>query len=69
MHKVLKFTYYSSAASLLSGLEQIKILPTFGPGIRQYKPTDFDPKINRHTGKPHEHKREIARRLRQKASH
>jgi hypothetical protein len=23
----------------------------------------FDPRINRHTGKPHEHKREIARRL------
>lgn len=25
----------------------------------------FDNKINRHTGKPHEHKREIARRKRQ----
>lgn len=24
----------------------------------------FDPKINRHTGKPHEHRREIARRAR-----
>lgn len=27
----------------------------------------FDPKINRHTGRPHEHKREIARRQRQAA--
>lgn len=27
----------------------------------------FNPKINRHTGKPHEHKREIARNLRQAA--
>jgi hypothetical protein len=28
---------------------------------------NFDPKINRHTGRPHEHKREIARRKRQAA--
>lgn len=28
----------------------------------------FDPKINRHTGKPHEHKREIARAQRQAAA-
>lgn len=28
---------------------------------------NFDPKINRHTGRPHEHKREIARRQRQAA--
>lgn len=27
----------------------------------------FDPNINRHTGRPHEHKREIARRQRQAA--
>lgn len=26
---------------------------------------DFSPQVNRWTGKPHEHKREIARRLRQ----
>lgn len=26
---------------------------------------DFSPRINRWTGKPHEHRREIARRLRQ----
>jgi hypothetical protein len=25
----------------------------------------MNPKINRHTGKPHEHKREIERRLKQ----
>lgn len=25
----------------------------------------MNPKLNRHTGKPHEHKQEIARRLRQ----
>lgn len=28
----------------------------------------FDPRMNRWTGKPHEHKREIARRLRQAQS-
>ena len=42
------------------------------PGERRYDfygstRGSFDPKINRHTGRPHEHKREIARRLRQEA--
>ncbi|AXU20373.1 hypothetical protein C7W88_16975 [Novosphingobium sp. THN1] len=44
-----------------------------GPGVRRVTrsridglPHGFLPaNINRHTGKPHEHKREIARRLRQ----
>jgi hypothetical protein len=39
-----------------------------GPGIRQYaRPThrNVPASINRRTGKPHEHKREIARRRRQ----
>lgn len=30
--------------------------------------SSFDPKINRHTGKPHEHKREIARRSKRSAA-
>lgn len=38
---------------------------------RRIRKGDYDPQINRWTGKPHEHKREIARRLRQagKAAH
>lgn len=28
----------------------------------------FDPRINRHTGKPHEHRREIARNLKRAAA-
>jgi len=44
-----------------------------GPGVRRVTrsrgdglPHGFVPaNINRHTGRPHEHKREIARRLRQ----
>jgi hypothetical protein len=37
----------------------------YGAGLAAYRRSSFDPVINRHTGKPHEHKREIARRLRQ----
>jgi hypothetical protein len=33
--------------------------------IDRAKKNRFDPRINVHTGKPHEHKREIARRQRQ----
>lgn len=54
-----------SFASLSTGPTVIE-----APRRDRYKPSspgDFDPKINRHTGKPHEHKREIARRLRQRA--
>ena len=38
-----------------------------GPGRRSYRSrmVGFPANINRHTGEPHEHKREIARRLRQ----
>jgi hypothetical protein len=32
---------------------------------RRIRKGNYDPQINRWTGKPHEHKREIARRLRQ----
>ena len=38
---------------------------SLGGGMATYKRSNFHPLINRHTGKPHEHKREIARRLRQ----
>lgn len=32
-------------------------------GHRNNGASRFDPRINRHTGKPHEHRREIARNL------
>jgi hypothetical protein len=39
-----------------------------GPGVRTTaRKLSLPASINRHTMKPHEHKREIARRLRQKA--
>lgn len=44
------------------------VLRRTGPGVRIYGKTSFDVLINRHTGKPHEHRREIARRLRQHAA-
>lgn len=34
---------------------------------RRRNSSNFDPKINHWTGRPHEHAREIARRLRQQA--
>lgn len=34
---------------------------------RKSPPRTYDPRINRWTGQPHEHQREIARRLRQHA--
>lgn len=38
-----------------------------GPGVRSYpsRMIGYPANINRHTGEPHEHKREIARRIRQ----
>lgn len=56
----------------------IERLPSQGGGARRYERSSYDRRghrvppsgfvpaaINRHTGLPHEHKREIARRLRQ----
>lgn len=46
----------------------------FGPAPRAMKghanngASRFDPRINRHTGKPHEHRREIARNLKRQAA-
>lgn len=36
-------------------------------GQKAYDRRGHNPKINRHTGKPHEHKREIARNLKRAA--
>lgn len=42
--------------------------PSHSVGYQCWCRGKFDPVINRHTGKPHEHKREIARRARQQAA-
>lgn len=56
------------AGRALNVLDYVPILPpSHGRMVKRYGSTGFDPRINRHTGKPHEHKREIARRLRQQA--
>ena len=63
--------FINLAAALSSGMAAMPDLGTtsYGPGVRRYpkhRSWDFVPAgINRHTGKPHEHKREIARRKRQ----
>lgn len=51
-----------------------RLISSFYSGARMRLPVraktflkPFDPHINRHTGRVHEHKREIARRLRQQA--
>lgn len=41
--------------------------PAAPMGHRNHGASRFDPRINRHTGKPHKHEREIARRIRQAA--
>ena len=41
---------------------------TEGRKSRQHRPQHRDPAINRHTGQPHTHAREIARRLRQQGN-
>lgn len=66
--------YYGHAASIdiMSNL-YLPRLPAAAPSARNYTrsrdgrlPRGFIPaNINRHTGKPHQHKREIARRQRQ----
>lgn len=43
--------------------------PIYGPGLRNWHKGDGSiAKTNRRTGKPHQHLREIERRLRQQAS-
>ena len=48
----------------------VQVLRGGFPRFRKSKDrvSGFDPRINRWTGQPHEHKREIARRLRQQKS-
>lgn len=56
------------AAELADLAEAPAIWPShrIGPGVRSYRPSDgCFARINRHTGKPHEHRRECARRVRQ----
>lgn len=52
---------------VLVGLEPVHPFnhSRYRTGYAAYKRSNFHPTINRNTGKPHEHKREIARRLRQ----
>jgi len=63
--KGTKMRHKNNAAKQLVGI-------FFGPiGIRRViRPATFrkpyDPRINRHTGKPHQHKREITRHLRRR---
>ena len=58
-----------SAALASSFFYPAKILAPsnrYGPGVRNWgKPSGSSPMVNRHTGKPHAHAREIARRMRQ----
>ena len=56
-----------ASLAVAAGLEVIRQTPTHGTGRRTYGRSmiGFPANINRHTGKPHEHKREMARRVRQ----
>lgn len=64
------------AAALLAGPSLASVtaaLPTVnetGPGRRRYgsRMIGYPAGINRHTGQPHEHRREMARRVRQAAA-
>jgi len=54
-------------------LANLRMMPEItGPsryfGTNKYLNSRFDPRINRHTGKPHEHAREIARNQRRAAA-
>ena len=63
----MKFELPNNAAGRILGsfLSGIRLAPPAARAKTFLKP--FHPVINRHTGKPHEHKREIARRVRQSA--
>lgn len=72
MRRAALLPIIGTAAYLGLGRDIVPIRNDAGPGSRQYArtnrgslPSGFIPaSINRHTGKPHEHKREIARNLR-----
>lgn len=71
----LKPTYTIDERKMLEEQEAIKrelLSETYEQQVRERQYRPYVPKnnsiaqLNRHTGEPHEHKREIARRLRQK---
>ncbi|MBF5091937.1 hypothetical protein F1640_18450 [Novosphingobium sp. NBM11] len=55
-----------AAAEVAAGTGHRAVFRSASNGRRR-NPSTFDPKINHWTGRPHEHAREIARRLRQQA--
>lgn len=66
---------YGAHSAVLNLLELAQMRPiSVGPQPRAMKGhannghCNFDPRINRHTGKPHEHRREIARNLKRAAA-
>lgn len=71
----MRRTYLGLSAAVLSlamardASEFVRLAPVHGSGRRPYytRMVGVPANINRHTGKPHEHKREIARRQRQLA--
>jgi thiamine biosynthesis lipoprotein ApbE len=59
---------HMALAHVMNGLSAVhNEFATSGIRVTAYRGggQNFNPKINRHTSQPHEHKREIARRLRQ----
>ena len=58
------------ALALVPSLDQVASLRPYTKPSRPWggaRPVGVPASINHHTGKPHKHKREIARRLRQSA--
>ncbi|KUR80944.1 hypothetical protein [Novosphingobium sp. FSW06-99] len=70
--KMYKTLFPASLLGLFHGLQPSRELfdpnPTQPRSRRNNGAPRFDPHINRHTNQPHEHKREIARRMRQTAA-
>lgn len=60
-------SYAYSLIDMFNIMEPIYTTRRIGPGVRSYpsRMIGYPANINRHTGEPHEHKREIARRIRQ----
>ena len=67
--KSIRSFFPSTIGSVLVALGSMIFVPAReGPGVRSYRPSGSIAQRNRHTGEPHEHKREIARRRRQAAA-
>lgn len=66
-HSVLVAAASLGMSASLAGRVAAAAEPQSTPRRHPLASRGFDPNINRWTGQPHEHRREIARRLRQKA--